>query len=123
MNDDKMAKKPKEMPVRESSGNVFEDLGLPESAELQGKAELTARIADRIERLKLTQTAAAKRLGVDQPPQSKLLRGHLASFSTDRLFRFLNALGRDVEITVKPRPRTSTRPGIRVVDSQKREAG
>ena len=36
-------------------------------------------------------------------------------FSSDRLFRFLNALGSDIEIAIKPRARSSKRPTIRVV--------
>jgi len=31
------------------------------------------------------------------------VNGKLSGFSTTRLFRFLNALGRDVEIVVKPK--------------------
>ena len=44
-----------------------------------------------------------KVLGIDQPKVSALLRGKLTGFSTERLIRFLNALGRDVEIVVKDR--------------------
>ncbi|MCC5664600.1 helix-turn-helix domain-containing protein [Nostoc sp. CHAB 5784] len=36
---------------------------------------------------------AAALLGVDQPKISALIRGKLSGFSTERLFRFLNALG------------------------------
>jgi hypothetical protein len=39
---------------------------------------------------------------LDQPKVSALLRGKLDGFSTDRLFRFLNAPGRDVEIVIRP---------------------
>src|SRR6516162_10881906 len=88
--------------VEESSGNVFADLGLKNPEELLAKAELVQRIADIIFERKLTQARAAKILGVDQPKVSALLRGKLDGFSTDRLFRFLNALGRDVEITIRP---------------------
>jgi len=40
----------------------------------------------------LTQVRAAKLLGIDQPKVSKLRRGQLREFSTERLFRFLTAL-------------------------------
>jgi predicted XRE-type DNA-binding protein len=53
----------------------------------------------------LTQAAAAKVLGIDQPKRSALLRGKLIGFSTGRLIKFLNALGRDVEIVAKDRSR------------------
>jgi len=81
---------------------VFADLGLDNADELLAKAELVQRIADIIAERKLTQVRAAKLLGVDQPKVSALLRGKLDGFSTDRLFRFLNALGRDVEIVIRP---------------------
>ena len=88
--------------VEESSGNVFADLGLKNPEELLAKAQLVQRIADIIAERKLTQARAAKLLGVDQPKVSAHLRGKLEAFSTDRLFRFLNALGRDVEIIIRP---------------------
>jgi predicted XRE-type DNA-binding protein len=45
--------------VRKSSGNVFEDLGLPDSEGLLIKAELTSKIAELIEAANLTQVEAA----------------------------------------------------------------
>jgi predicted XRE-type DNA-binding protein len=60
------------------------------------------RIVDIIAKRKLTQVRAAKLLGIDQPKVSALLRGKLDGFSTDWLFRFLNALGRGVEILIRP---------------------
>src|SRR4051794_28224304 len=88
--------------IEESSGNVFADLGLKDPEELLAKAELVHRINQIIAERKLTQVRAAKLLGIDQPKVSALLRGKLDGFSIDRLFRFLNALGRDVEISVRP---------------------
>ena len=81
---------------------MFADLGLEYPEELLAKAELVQRIADIIAERKLTQVRAAKVLGIDQPKVSALLRGKLDGFSTGRLFRFLNALGRDVEIVIRP---------------------
>jgi predicted XRE-type DNA-binding protein len=64
---------------------------------------------------KLTQRAAASLLGVDQPKVSALLRGRLEGFSCDRLFRFLNALDRDIEIVIRPTKKHSNAPAIRVL--------
>ncbi len=91
-----------ELQVYSSSGNVFEDLGLPNSDELLIKAQLAHQISELIEMRHLTQSDAAKLLGVDQPKVSALMRGKLSGFSTDRLFRFLNALGSNVEIRITP---------------------
>jgi predicted XRE-type DNA-binding protein len=66
------------------------------------KAELVQRICDIIAERKLTGTKAASLLGIDQPKISALMRGKLDGFSIDRLVRFLNALGRDVEIIIRP---------------------
>jgi predicted XRE-type DNA-binding protein len=109
------------IPVEKGSGNVFEDLGVPESAEMLAKAELAARIAEIIAERGLTQAGAAKVLGVDQPSVSDLIRGRLRGFSSDRLFRFLNALGRDVEILISRKRRSGAKPSIRVV--RRRMAG
>jgi predicted XRE-type DNA-binding protein len=86
--------------VTRSTGNVFADLGLDEADVALAKAKLAAQIAGIIERRGLTQAKAATVLGVDQPKVSALVRGRLTSFSTERLIRFLNALGSDVEIVV-----------------------
>jgi predicted XRE-type DNA-binding protein len=88
--------------VREGSKNIFEDLQLPNAEELNAKAQIAYRVCDILEERKLTQKEAATLLGIDQPKVSALLRGRLEGFSTDRLFRFLNALGRDIEIVIKP---------------------
>lgn len=106
-----------EINVERSSGNVFEDIGLAESAELLVKSEIAARIALIIEKRGLTQAKAAEILGMDQPSVSDLVRGRLRGFSSDRLFRFLNALGQDVKIVIAPQPPHSRRIGhLRVVD-------
>ena len=89
-----------------SSGNVFADLGIPHPEQYLAKAELAAKILIIVQRRRLTQTAAGELLGISQPKVSALLNGRLDGFSSDRLFRFLNALGCDVKITVsRPHPR------------------
>ncbi len=88
--------------VEKSSGNVYQDLGFAEASTELAKAELARRISEIIEQRGLTQAQAAKALGVDQPKVSALARGRLGGFSTERLFKFLNALDREVEIVVRP---------------------
>jgi predicted XRE-type DNA-binding protein len=88
--------------VRRSTGNVFADLGVPHPEEMLARAELARKISEIIAHQNLTQVQAAAMLGVDQPKISALLRGKLEGFSSDRLFRFLNALGNDVEIVIRP---------------------
>jgi predicted XRE-type DNA-binding protein len=105
------------MPFREStpsSGNVFADLNLPQADDLLAKAELAAKIIEEIQRRRITQAQAAAILGVDQPKVSALKQGKLTAFSIERLMRFLLLLGRDIEITVKGRPRSRSVARLRV---------
>jgi predicted XRE-type DNA-binding protein len=88
--------------VEEGSGNVFADLGLPNPQLALAKAKLVQRIRELIAERKLTQSKAAELLGLDQPKVSALVRGRVEGYTIDRLFRFLNALGQCVEITVRP---------------------
>jgi predicted XRE-type DNA-binding protein len=107
----------KTIEVEEGSGNVFADIGLPNPEERLAKAELAIRIAAAIRARRFTQARAARILKIDQPKVSRLLRGRLWGFSTDRLMHFLTLLGRDVEIVVKPTPRSRPQGRIRVVAS------
>jgi predicted XRE-type DNA-binding protein len=100
--------------VREGSGNVFADLKVPNSNEALAKAEIALQIASAIERRGLTQAAAAAKLGVDQADVSDLVRGKLSGFSTDRLIRFLNALGQDVDILIHTRSHARRLGEVRV---------
>jgi predicted XRE-type DNA-binding protein len=54
-------------------------------------------------------------MGVDQPKVSALLNGRLANFSSERLMRLLIALGRDVDITIRAKPRNRADGRIRVL--------
>jgi predicted XRE-type DNA-binding protein len=105
------------IPVTPGSGNVFADLGFAEPEEELAKAQLASHIRQIIKRRRLTQVAAASLMGVDQPKVSAVLNGRLANFSSDRLMRLLTALGQDVEITVKAKPRNRARGRIRVIDA------
>ena len=94
----------KEISHEKSSGNVFADLGFAPAttAELTVKSSLIAVISDTIKERDLTQTEAAQLCGTDQPTLSKVLRGRMESVTIDRLAAWLNALGRTVEIRVRP---------------------
>lgn len=104
-----------EIPVYESSGNVFADLDLPNPEEMLVKAELVRQIGKAISQQNLTQMEAAKLLGIDQPKVSALMRGQLTGFSLERLLRFMNMLGRDVEIVVRPLPQERTQARTTVI--------
>ena len=100
--------------IERGSGNVFADLALPDADEMYAKATLAHQICALIERARLTQTQAAKRLGIDQPKVSMLMRGRLKDFSTERLMHFIIRLGRDVIIGIR-NPRNKQQPSLRVM--------
>ena len=79
------------------------------------KSRLKRVEEEHIRARRLTQTRAAHILRIDQPKISRLLRGQLSGFSTERLMHFLTLFGRDVEITVNPAPRSHHTGHLRVV--------
>jgi predicted XRE-type DNA-binding protein len=99
-----------------SSGNVFTDLGFAPAAaaELTVKSTLITTISDTIKERELTQQEAAQLCGTDQPTLSKVLRGRMESVTIDKLAAWLNALGRTVEIHVRPYDR-KTKAGQLVI--------
>jgi len=96
--------------VHEGSGNVFADLGLPDSEEMLLKSQIVVELHRAITARKLTQTAAAKLIGIAQSDLSNVLRGRFRGYSTERLMRMLTAFGRDIDIVVRP-PHRARKPG------------
>jgi predicted XRE-type DNA-binding protein len=96
------------------SGNVFEDLGLPNAEEHLVKAQLVFKIQAIMKQRGLKQAELAGLLGIRQPDVSKMIRGEFRQFSVERLLRFLVALGQDVAIVVKPHVDGNRVPALRV---------
>ena len=92
----------------ESSGNVFADLGFRNSKQELLKAKLTVEIYRLLQKRGVTQKEAARLLGTTQAQVSTLMRCKPVSVSVGRLMEFLNVLGQDVEVTVKPAARHKT---------------
>jgi predicted XRE-type DNA-binding protein len=86
----------------ESGGNVFADLGFRNSKQELLKAKLTVEIYKLLKQRGVTQKEAAKLLGTTQAQVSALMRCKPVSVSVGRLMEFLNVLGQDVEVTVRP---------------------
>jgi predicted XRE-type DNA-binding protein len=96
-----MAKRRNRPEVVPSSGNVFADLGITNPEEKQTKVRLAVAINQIIQGRKLSQTAAARRLKVNQPKVSALSNYQLDGFSVERLMNFVTALDRDVDIVIR----------------------
>ena len=107
------AMEPTDTNVERGNGNVFADLGFSDDDVHLVKAELVSRIDDIVRDRGITQTEAARLLGLSQPDVSRLLRGDFREYSLERLFRLLTALGRDVEIVVR-QPRSASGGTLRV---------
>lgn len=86
----------------QTDGNVFEDLGFdPAEAEvLKVKTQLKIELEKEVKRRKLTQTAAAKLVGVDRPMFNKVMTGKLSSVSIDKMVQMHSRLGKRVDVRV-----------------------
>jgi predicted XRE-type DNA-binding protein len=93
-----------EITIEKGSGNVYADLGLPDSENMLIMAQLVTKIAEIIHQRRLTQAQAAKLLRLTQPKISRLLHGEFRGISERRLLQCLTRLGRDVQIIVKQTP-------------------
>ena len=89
--------------IERRSGNVFRDIGFsPEEAQnLHLRSELMTRVEQFVKRSGVTQTAAARALGITQPRLNDLLRGKIDKFSLDALVNMLGHAGMRVELRVK----------------------
>ena len=87
-------------PVVESSGNVFSDLGFEpgEAAILYMRAELMNDLRLYIQSSGMTQTEAAKELGIAQSRVSDLMRGKWEKFSLEMLITLEARAGRKVTL-------------------------
>ena len=107
-----MAKRRGESPtITRGSTNVFEDLGYPDAAERKAKLRLAYALNKVLDERQLSQSDAAKVLGVTQPKVSALSHYKLAGFSVERLMNLLTA----VEIVIRNKARSRRAVGIRVV--------
>ena len=98
--------------AHESSGNVFADLGLPDSEERMLKAGIVVELRRLIKERELTQVKAAKLVGISQPDLSHLLRGDFDDYSAERLMKMLTAFEQDIEIIMKPHRKAGERGRI-----------
>ena len=95
--------------MEKSSGNVFRDMGFSrgESTSLQIRSDMMIRIGKIIDKRGLTQSAAAKILGVTQPRVSDLVRGNIAVFNIESLVDMLDRFDVDVTFSTKQRRRSA----------------
>jgi predicted XRE-type DNA-binding protein len=85
---------------KKAGDNIFLDLGFEpaEAAVLQMRAKLMNDLRLYIEKERLTQAEAAKRLGIAQSRVSDLVRGKWEKFSLEMLIMLEARLGRKVKV-------------------------
>jgi len=86
--------------------------------EMLVKAQLVHKISEIVRGRGLTQTEAARILGLTQPKLSSILRGQFRGISERKLIDCLTSLGRDVDIVVKEAPRRRAGGKLTVVFAQ-----
>ncbi|TMC19028.1 MAG: XRE family transcriptional regulator [Chloroflexi bacterium] len=92
-----------EIEFKESSGNVFADLGLENAEELFMRANLGISVYQILKEKKLKQRVIAQHLGISQSDVSHLMNGHFDRFSTDKLLDFLKLLDQKVTVQISAR--------------------
>ena len=71
-----------------------------EAANMRARSELMIAIRSKIERWKISQGEAARRLGVTQPRLNDLLRGRIDKFSLDALINLAGPAGLAVRLEI-----------------------
>ena len=100
------------MRATKGSGNVFVDCGFsPAEAEnLRIRAKMMIALNDYIQKRKITQTRAARIMGVSQPRISDLVRGKIGLFTIDTLVNMVAAAGLKVDVDIRNgRPRAKNK--------------
>lgn len=71
-----------------------------EAANMRARSELMIAIRTKIESWKVSQTEAARRLGLTQPRLNDLMRGRLEKFSLDALINLAGPAGLVVRLEI-----------------------
>lgn len=77
-------------------------LGHPDADLMVVKAGLVLRLDKAIKDAGITRAAAAGRIGIAGPNLTRVLSGHFQSVTLDALWRYLRAMGIDVQVTAAP---------------------
>ena len=96
------------------SGNVFADLGFDNAEEMLLKSELVRQINRTIKDRELNSIQASDMLNLDEEMFSNLSKGRLTELTLENLFRYLNILGRDLEVVLKPGSTSNSQGKLKV---------
>ena len=96
------------------SGNVFADIGFDNAEEMLLKSELVRQINHTIKDRELNSVQIKDLLNLDDERLSNLSRGRLTELTLENLFRYLNVLGRDLEVVLKPSSMSNSQGKLKV---------
>ena len=103
--------------VERGSANVFADLGLDDADAHLLKTGLVSCIDDIVSKRGITETEAARLLGLSQLDTSDLLRGDFREHSLQRLLCLLISLGCDIDIVIR-QPQSASGGKLRIVAAE-----
>jgi predicted XRE-type DNA-binding protein len=106
-------KPPKKAPIEceDSCGNVFADLGLENPEALLATAKLIGRLRDAMEDRNLTESTAARQLGIARKDLAGLLRGNFDLYPDAEIASFTRKLRRVIPLPNKPGNRPARKHG------------
>lgn len=99
-----------------SSGDPYADLGMSDPDTRLVKAKLALRITAVMSERRLSESALAQPLNLDQPEVAAIVRGRLKGFSLEQLMSLVNQLDMDIEIRVTPHPEPERRARMMALD-------
>lgn len=100
------------MRATKGNENIFVDCGFPpaEAENLRIRAQMMAALTGYIQDRKISQTNAARIVGVSQPQISDLVRGKIGLFTIDTLVNMLTSAGLKVAMDIKAgRPKAKSK--------------
>ena len=72
-----------------------------EAANMRARSELMIAVRGKVESWKVSQTEAARRLGLTQPRLNDLIRGRIDKFSLDALINLARPAGLAVQLKIR----------------------
>jgi predicted XRE-type DNA-binding protein len=87
------------------SGNVFRDFGYPDADIRQARALLATAIIKTLDERQWSTRKAERETGINHADFARIRSVKIERFSFERLVAILAALGQEVELSMKLRPR------------------
>lgn len=92
----------KKIKFEKGSGNVYADLQIDDSREIQVRGLIGLHLLEVLNGKHLKQREISDLLGIKQAEVSHLLNGHFSRFTVDKLLEFLKRLDHKVTIKISP---------------------